>query len=120
MVEAALSLVLFLTLLFGIMEFGRLIYSYNTLAHATREGTRYALARGQSSPVPATSTTIATLVQRQAVGLKPVTVTTTWTPDNKPGSLVQVDATYTFNPILPYTKLAAITLRSTSKMRISQ
>ncbi len=40
LIEYALSLPLFLLLIFGIVEAGILIFSYNTLANAAREGAR--------------------------------------------------------------------------------
>ncbi len=40
MIEAGIILLMLITLLVGIMEFGRLWMSYNLLTHAVREGTR--------------------------------------------------------------------------------
>ena len=45
-VEMALVLIPLVTLLFGITEFGRALYQYNTLAKATRDGARYLSAQG--------------------------------------------------------------------------
>jgi len=41
-VEFALVATVFFTLLFGVMEFGRLLYLWNTTAEATRRGARIA------------------------------------------------------------------------------
>ena len=43
LVETALTLPLLLMLLFGIVEFGRVIFVYNSLSNAAREGARYAI-----------------------------------------------------------------------------
>ena len=43
MVEFALVLPLFLTFLLGILEFSRMLYTWNAANEATREGARYAV-----------------------------------------------------------------------------
>jgi Flp pilus assembly protein TadG len=45
MVELGISLFMMLTIAFGITEFGRAIYEYNTLAKAARDATRYLSTR---------------------------------------------------------------------------
>jgi Flp pilus assembly protein TadG len=41
--EFAMVALLFFTLIFGIIEFGRMLYTHNALADATRRGARYAV-----------------------------------------------------------------------------
>ena len=41
--EFAMVATLFFTLIFGIIEFGRMLYTHNALADATRRGARYAV-----------------------------------------------------------------------------
>src|SRR5215211_989915 len=41
--EFAMVAMLFFTLIFGIIEFGRMLYTHNALADATRRGARYAV-----------------------------------------------------------------------------
>jgi Flp pilus assembly protein TadG len=41
--EFAMVALLFFTLIFGIIEFGRMLYTHNSLADATRRGARYAV-----------------------------------------------------------------------------
>ena len=43
LVEFALCAILFLTLLFGIIEFGRGLWTWNTIVQATRAGARFAV-----------------------------------------------------------------------------
>ena len=43
MVETAIVIVVFLMLVFGIIEFGRAIFEWSRLVEATRAGTRYAI-----------------------------------------------------------------------------
>jgi len=98
------------------------------MAHTARERVRYAIVRGSESGRAATATEVQTYVQGRAVGLTPVTVTTTWNPNNHPactatlnhpGCVVQVTVQYTFKPALPLIFGTNIVLSSTSKMVIS-
>ena len=119
-VESALSLTVFLMLLFAAMDFGRMVFAYNFVSYAAREATRYAVVRGTANPVDAAALT--TFVKSEAVGLDPsaITVTPTWTPDHTPGSTVLVKVQYSFLPLGPYMPAGPITMYSTSKMLISQ
>jgi Flp pilus assembly protein TadG len=46
--EFAMVALLFFTLIFGIIEFGRMLYTHNSLADATRRGARYAVLHPSS------------------------------------------------------------------------
>jgi Flp pilus assembly protein TadG len=120
LVEAALALLLTLTILFGIMEFGRAVWSYNTVAHAAREGARFAMVHGKASKSPATQATVQAVVRRQAIGLLPANtqVVVTWIPDNAPGSAVKVAVTYNFSSIVPFVSSSVMSLKGTSQMVI--
>ena len=50
LVEFALIFLLLIALAVGLMEFGRVVWSYHTLVHATREGLRVAMIRGDRKP----------------------------------------------------------------------
>ena len=52
MVEFALVAPVFFLLLFAVIEGGRFILYYETLANATREGARYAIVHGWKSYCP--------------------------------------------------------------------
>ena len=47
--EFAMVAMLFFTLIFGIIEFGRMLYTHNALADATRRGARYAVLHPAAS-----------------------------------------------------------------------
>lgn len=132
LVEFALVAILLLVQLFGIMEFGRAIWMYGTLAHAAREGARYAIVRGSESgdargaSWEAVASDVQAHVRSVATGFgSSVTVTTTWdpdgdsgcTPDNKPGCVVQVKAQAPFNAVTPF--VGSMALSATSRMVIS-
>lgn len=135
-----------LMIFFGVVDFGRALYTYNFVAHAAREGTRYASVRGitagstcSGTPFPANctaSTTGVTNYLRSSIpaldGTK-MTVTTTWpvqtyspglcstaSTKNSPCCTVQVNVSYSYSFMLPYLPTAAITMSNTSKMVISQ
>jgi len=50
LLELALSLSLLITITFGITEFGRAIFQYNTLTKAARDATRFLSVRDPSAP----------------------------------------------------------------------
>jgi Flp pilus assembly protein TadG len=114
--EVALVAPLFFMLMFGITEFGRAIWLFGSISHAAREGTRYAIVRGGESGRAATEDEIQTFV-RNVIGLSDAQVTTTWDPDNMPGSVVEVTVQLPFDPIFPV--MPSVPLSSTSRLVIS-
>jgi len=122
LLEAAFGLTVFLMLFSGVMDFGRLNWERNLLSHAVREGVRYAIVHGQASLTPASARDVAAAVKRQAVGLDPnrLSITTSWSPDNQPGSVVRVRVTYPYSPVMPFIPTGTLSLKATSQMVISQ
>ena len=120
--EFALCALLFLGVVLGIMEFGRLVYSYTVLAGATREASRYAMVHGSRSGSPATEEDILAELKRWAIGLDrdAISVDATWTPSNAPGSLVRVQSSYTVSPFVKLIIPSSITIGSRSELVISQ
>jgi Flp pilus assembly protein TadG len=99
MVEFALGFLIFLVLVVGIFEGGRLVWTYETLAHAARQGARMAIVHGERNPL-SDDDPIRDAVRAQAVGLpsNDVAVNTVWSDANKKGgSVVTVSATYPIN-----------------------
>jgi Flp pilus assembly protein TadG len=127
LVEFAAVFTVLFTFLFAIMDLSRAFYSYHFVADAAREGTRYAMVRGSTctswtTACPAAASDIQTYLKSVPAGINPasLTVTTTWTPDNNPGSVVQVQVQYSFKPIFPLIPKTALLMTSTSQMVISQ
>ncbi len=56
LVEFAIGATVFLTALFGIIEFGRLLWTHNALADAARRAARYAVNQPASTPAGAKTT----------------------------------------------------------------
>ncbi len=137
LVELALVLVLLISLIFGIIEGGRLIWNYSLVANATSEAVRWAAVHGGKSSQPATTNDITGRVVTPSMGLvssSDVTVsvitssgTLTWanastTPGGPaPGSTVVVGASYTFTPIFSSLyPLGSFTMSNSSQMMIAR
>jgi Flp pilus assembly protein TadG len=132
--EFAIVLAAVMTLIFGIVDFGRVMYIYHLIGNAARAGTRYAIVRGSAcsaSGCPATASSIQTYVRSLTpeINQSAVAVATTWgnsggcsgAPFNGPGCLVTVQVSYNVRliavPLLPGVTMPII---STSQMVISQ
>ncbi|MGA1147479.1 MAG: TadE/TadG family type IV pilus assembly protein [Candidatus Nanopelagicales bacterium] len=106
--EFALAFTIFLAFVLGGFEMGRAIWTYSTLSHAAKQAVRYAMIHGadntgvdQNGNVLGQSdvdTVVEGIARDNAVGLESqlVLVETTWTPNNTPGSTVEVRVTYPF------------------------
>lgn len=120
LVEFALMSMAFFVVVFGTLEFGRMIWQDNVVASAAKDGARWASVRGAASGTPATVDSVRTYVQSRTVGL-PVTVNTFWDPgDMLPGSVVTVRVTGSFQSIIPILPQDLITLSSTAQMLIAR
>jgi Flp pilus assembly protein TadG len=60
LVEFALVIPIFLLFIFGIIDAGRLIYTYNTVSNAARDGARVAIVNQSSTGTDTCDTTAAT------------------------------------------------------------
>ncbi|MHB1295739.1 MAG: TadE/TadG family type IV pilus assembly protein [Anaerolineae bacterium] len=107
--EFALVLPIFALVLFGILEFGIIVFSYNTVANAAREGARYAIVRRD-----ATDAEIATAAEVLTTGLPgDITVTVT-----RPDDAIQVQVEYTHQTIVSYViPSATIDMRAVATMQ---
>ncbi len=102
MVETAIVLGVFLTMVFGIIDLSRAAYTYHLVSNAARIGARFAMVRGATCFHPAggtdpypcpisppdTSGEIQQYVQSQSIllGLGNVTVTPSWTGQDANGN----------------------------------
>src|SRR5690606_39181187 len=109
----------FLMLMVGLFELGRAVWIYETVAHAARQGTRYAMVHGNMG-APDNNALIAA-VKGQAVGLvsSNITVTPTWEGSGLVGTFVRVQVSYPFVPVVGGILLGgtrSFTIASTSRM----
>lgn len=122
LVESSVVAVVFLLLLTGIMEFGRLGFAYNEVSFAAQQAARYAAVRGSNSghSASAADVTAAAEIYTGALDNSKVSVTTTWSPDNHPGSTVQVTVTYGFATVLTSLAVKLFTVQTTARSIITQ
>jgi hypothetical protein len=139
--EFAFILPFLLAAMFGVIDFGRALYTYHFVSDAAREATRWASVRG-SQCIPGLPGCPAGLtdVQNYVASIVPpgidpsptsLTVTPAWLPPpgnpasclgalNNPGCAVQVQVSYKFKFILPFLPKSTYTMQSSSEMVISQ
>ena len=132
MVEFSLISLMFIIVLLGIIEMGRMVLVYTTVANAARAGARYAIVHGKDQSGTAETTSgpsgptcpcagVNTVVQNFAsAGLlttSNLTITVTYPGgNNKPGSLVKVAVSYPYDPLVTYfNSLLNTTFGSTSE-----
>lgn len=121
-----------LTLLIGIVDFGRALYTYAFVAQLARQGARWAMVRGSRCTLldhcNAQSGDVQTYVKSLSVGAtgaNGITATASWggcapgSTGNDPGCFVTVTVRYTFAFLLPWFP-ASIPMSSSSEMEISQ
>ena len=121
LVEIALAVTRLLLLTIGVFDFGRAVWIRNWMANAASEATRYAALHSAESPEPAT---VASIKRRMQDWLPPtdvdrLTVRATWTPANTPGSVVQVSASYRYEPLLKLLPVNSNVPTSSSRRLIS-
>jgi Flp pilus assembly protein TadG len=146
LVEMALSLVLVLATMFGIIQFSEALYACGFVSWAAQQGTRYAVVRGSTwSGNSCTSTTTlncdatAANITSYVQGLTPpgitagsLTVNATWPgynvyqatsgcgTTNSPGCVVQLQVSYQFTLNLPFVPSSQFTFSSTSEQAIQE
>jgi Flp pilus assembly protein TadG len=146
--ELAITIGLFLLMLFGIVDFGRAAYTYHFLSNAARQATRWAAVNGGScgndgscngtggmNNGPASQADVQTYVQAitpPGIDASKVTATACGVTGgagkcadssasctlNEDGCMVQIKVSYTFNFLVPLVRKGAIPMSSTSEMVI--
>jgi len=138
MPEMAVAAVVFFLLLFGIVDFGRALYTYGFVAQLAREGARWYIVRGttscansqsllnncgaNSSQVQAYVRSLnegATKTSLISVTAAPVSCPNGGTAAAAPGCTVAVTVTYPFAFAMGFMP-GGITMSSTSTMVVSQ
>jgi Flp pilus assembly protein TadG len=149
LVETALSCLILIPVLFGIIQLSMALYCYHFAADAAREATRFAVVRGgrcndyfgpsYCSPTDkittgATQNDIAQYVKTlgypySASAVVAVqwcspasskTITCSTTKNNSLNNQVQVKVTYVYPLVIPYLKTNTLNIGSTSSMTIVQ
>lgn len=138
MIEMAVTLPVLFGLIFCFMEMSMMLYTFEMISNAARQGTRYAMVRGASCPnstnptCEVTATQVNTYVSGLGwpnVGGGTVTPSTCYIAGNNPcsstgsespGNTVQVTVTYAFKITMPLVPNQTINLSSTAKATILQ
>jgi len=123
MVEFALVLTPCLALFFGIINFALALYCYDFVCYSAQQGVRYETVHGSTATTVVTAAGVQTYVNALVVGVlktSSMTVTTTWSPNNKPGSVVTVAVSYNFPPLTSIVSSVTIPLTRTAAMVITQ
>jgi len=121
--EFGMVVVVFFMFVFGVMDFGRALYTYHFVSNAACEATRYAMVRGSASTSPATANDITDYVKAiTPMGINPsdITVSTTWSPNDAPGASVKVQVSDNFKFMTPVFMKYQLPLSGSSQMVISQ
>jgi len=128
--ESAIVLTLLLMLLFGIVDFGRALYTYTFVDHLARQGVRWAIVRGSlcsgldHCPAQSGSTDVQPYVQSLSEGAtdaSQITANLNFPSScNSTGCVARVTVTYPFKFLLPFVAGPQITMTSSSQMVISQ
>jgi Flp pilus assembly protein TadG len=123
MAEFALVLTPCLALFFGIINFALALYCYDFVCYSAQQAVRYATVHGSTATTIVSSTDVTNYVKTLVVGVlntNSMTVTTTWSPNNKPGSIVTVAVSYNFPPLTNIVSSVTIPLSRTAAMVITQ
>ena len=125
LIEFCLISVMLVIVLLGVVEMGRMVLVYTTIANAAREGARYAIVHGVDQTVspsgPGNTSAVETVVKNFAsaglVDTTALTITVSYpNGDNKAGSTVKVKVTYPYDPFVNFfSSILNTTLGSTSE-----
>jgi Flp pilus assembly protein TadG len=121
--EFGLVIVMFFMFVFGVMDFGRALYTYHFVSNAACEATRYAMVRGSSSTEPVTAADIENYVKSiapEGIDRDNLTVSASWSPNDSPGSTVRVQVGDNFRFMTPALVSYQMSLSGSSQMVISQ
>ena len=114
-VEFAFAFPVLLSMLYGIFEFGRAVWTQNTLEYAVQEATRFAIV-----DETVTSTAIADVAKSRAAGLNisdpPLNLAVTFDPSSGAPDFVTVTASYAYTPAVSLVGFGAMTLTTKSRM----
>jgi Flp pilus assembly protein TadG len=125
--EMAIVATALLALMFGIIDFGRAMYTYSFVTQLARAGARWAIVRGTGCTLldscTATSAELQTYVQSLAVGMNTSKITATLQLPSScqaAGCPVLITVKYPFSFMTGILPSAAFNMSSSSQMVISQ
>lgn len=134
-VEFGLVALILFTMIFGVVEGGRMLFTYHQLTNASREGARYAIAHGVASETQVNAGDYQAIIDHvtaRTIGLSAadMTLVAEWPGDarnttqcpagsNNAGCPVRVTVDYAYEPIIAmFAGAGTIEMSSSSEMRI--
>ena len=122
MIEYALVLSIFFMTVYGFIQFCLIVFGLNNATYASRVAIRYATLHGSTAIYTCTSTDISNIITPLLWGAPSsgTTITTTWSPDNTPGSTVSVKVAIVYSPKLPFFPSKLFTVGTTAYGTILQ
>jgi len=135
LVEQALVLTFLLTVMFGIIDCGRALYTYHFVSNAAREATRWASVRSETSLLgTADNSAVKAFVSNvSGMGLDPSLISTSTNflapPHGSPrcppgtnltGCVVEVQVNYDYKFFFPFLPNGTVTMTSKSELVITQ
>jgi Flp pilus assembly protein TadG len=123
MAEFSLILVPCMLIFFAIMNFALALYCYDFVGYSAQRAARYAMVHGATAPQTVSATDVKNYVTGLTTGVIDTTelsVVTTWSPNNQPGSVVTVTVGYTYTPLSSLVSTVNIKVSQTAAMVISQ
>ena len=127
-VEFALTFTLFIMIILGLLELGRGMWVYSTVAHGARQGGRFSIVHGTEGPT--TLSEILEKVKKSCIGLERdnIRVSVVWNPDSdtpklnpanaQRGDIVEVTVSYPLRLVTSPIILAGNTLTLSSRSRM--
>jgi hypothetical protein len=90
-------------MVYGFIQFSLILFGFNNATYASRIAVRYAVVHGSTATYTCTSTDISNIITPLLWGAPSghTTVTTTWSPNNTPGSTVTISIGIQYTPSLP-------------------
>ena len=119
--EFALVATVFLLTMFGIFMMGSMVFDYNSISSAAREGARFALIHGSTVASESAVQTVA-INAAPSLGLTTDEVTVTFPQDLAvPSELdAKVVINYPYTIRVPFMSSKSLTLTATAQMPVSQ
>jgi Flp pilus assembly protein TadG len=128
LIEYAVSILLVLTMIFGVIEVGRLMFTYTTIAQAARAGARYAAVHGAlagnaaANDPPAVVAVVDNLAAAAGLNIANIVTPIVTYPNGNSnvGSKVKVTVTYPFTTVIqiPQLQVLNFTISSTTEAAI--
>jgi len=122
MIEMALVLPVYFLLVFGTMQLCFVLFGYCNATYACRQAARFAAVHGTGSTYTCTNADLQKIAKQYLWGTPPLgtTITTSWYPDNNPGSSVTVKISVVYPTVIPFSRLSTITVGTAAQALILQ